>query len=90
MRLIAVLSLCLVLTTPALAHDHYPAACCTANEDCKPVACAEIEQIGPAAWRHGAATFGTNAVREPIDDRCHACSSGPFGRCIMFPRPKVM
>ncbi len=89
MRFIAIL---LALSTAALAHDAYPRDCCSGDAvhgDCRPVACAEIEQTGPAVWRHGRATFNANALRLPIDGRCHVCKSEPFGRCIFFPQPNV-
>jgi hypothetical protein len=55
----------LLLTGFLLAHDWYPAECCS-GQDCHPVPC---EEIDGNLYRN--TIFPS--VRQSLDDKCHAC-----------------
>jgi hypothetical protein len=74
-KMLAVLAILWLVTTPGLAHSWYPVECCAGDNksgDCRPVRCEEItrDAMGSFIW-HGY-KFGTIA-RVSQDDSCHVC-----------------
>jgi hypothetical protein len=58
----------------AKAHSWYDVECCH-NDDCKPVAYEDVEEVGGGSWRHvPSGTVFTRAMVKPSKDRhFHVC-----------------
>lgn len=65
------LAFLLALTMPVLAHSWYPASCCSDN-DCKPVACEDIDET-PTGYIYDGVTFQKSAAKPSKDRYCHVC-----------------
>lgn len=91
MRWIALVLLSgLALAPRAKAHDWYPASCCS-NQDCSPVAEAEVSE-DDAWYYYKGRPFAKHATKQSPDGRYHVCyipsqgmGSQPFIRCMWRP-----
>jgi len=84
MRGLTVASLVIVgLIGPALAHSWYDWDCCH-DQDCRPIAMEEVEEIDHGQWRH----IASNTVIEKVnvrpsrDGQFHLCTPHGVPKCL--------
>lgn len=66
----------LTLTGTLQAHDWYPAACCSGN-DCHPVPCEQLKEVGRNLVYQGFSFYDT-MIKPSLDEACHVCISNEF------------
>ena len=72
-RILSILMLIFVLTTPSRAHDWYDHDCCS-DSDCKPIeSCSELEELEDGRWKWNGYIFRKDKVRPSKDSKCHVC-----------------
>lgn len=87
--LLAILFTSLILTGGSIAHEWYPAACCSGN-DCRPVECSELVERGKGiAYRNF--YFYDQMIKPSLDGQCHVCISNettpefiPVPHCVFI------
>jgi len=67
--LVAIASL--IFINQGIAHDWYPAACCSGS-DCAPIPCEAIIEHGRELVYRGL-TFSGDMIKNSQDHQCHAC-----------------
>jgi hypothetical protein len=96
MKILLVIS---VISTPAIAHEWYPAECCQ-SMDCYPISASEVESLPNGDWRvkETGETFSAPHSNSPLkhiryspDGGFHRCSFNADRKsssiCLFVPMP---
>lgn len=76
MRSVLVALALLASAHQAMAHDWYPANCCSGT-DCHPVPCEAINEKANGAMSWNGWQYDKNQIKVSQDAQCHACHWGP-------------
>lgn len=55
-----------------LVHSWYPPECCS-GQDCKPVPCDQLVEMGNGDWKFEDKVFSKEKIRLSEDQYCHVC-----------------
>ena len=70
--LVGLMLLLWLLGKPVEAHEWYAKQCCGGN-DCRPVPCEELVELGNGDWKWQVYTFKREQVHSSHDSKCHIC-----------------